>query len=90
MDFTAVAKEKLAIFIARRKKVNFAAVAKGKTGPIYSSKEKGEFITRRKKLNFEAVAKEKPVMCMAVRRKGFSSQEKSRFCIKKKSGFCSY
>ena len=42
-DFAAVTEEKLAIFTARRKKVNFAAGAKEKTGPMYNSKEKSGF-----------------------------------------------
>ena len=54
MDFTAVAKEKLAIFIARRKKVNFAAVAKGKTGPMYSLRRKLDSAVR-KKVDFAAL-----------------------------------
>ena len=40
MDFAAVSKEKLATFIARRNEINFAVVAKEKTGPMYNSKEK--------------------------------------------------
>ena len=37
VDFAAVSKAKLAIFIERRKKVSFAPVAK-KIGPVYSRK----------------------------------------------------
>ena len=41
-------RKKLAIFIARRKKMNFAVVAKGKTGTMYSIKEKGGFCSKEK------------------------------------------
>ena len=48
-DFATVTEEKLAIFIARRKKVNFAAGATEKTGPMYGSKEKSEFCSNEEK-----------------------------------------
>ena len=39
IDFAVVAKEKLAIFVARRKKGNFTAIAEEKFCNFYSKKE---------------------------------------------------
>ena len=61
MDFAEVIEEKTAIFIARRKKRNFAAVNMEKPSHVCSKKEKA---------NFTAVGKN-PVMCMAEDKSGF-------------------
>ena len=57
-------RKKLAIFIARRKKVNFKAVAEEKFAT---------FIARRNKMNLAAVTKEKTDPM-------FNSKTKSGFC----------
>ena len=93
MDFAAVVKQKLAISIARRKTVNFAAVAIEKPSHVYDRGEKwillqllrkklAIFIARRKKVNFAADTKGKTVHI-------YRSKEKSGFCSKEKIGFCS-
>ena len=54
-DFAKVTEENLAIFIARRKTVNFAAGVKEKTGPMYGSKDKNEFCSSKKEVDFAAL-----------------------------------